>query len=157
MSVFLRDLVQVGPKRSRRWMGIGPARFSILTSGSPQPDMADPKPVRYLVEKELPTIPTELAEKVWNQEYVEMEEFLPAPRSLRLAERGGHPLDFQDSLLGALNRFQVQQQHHSHRQVTDILTWVRCFSLYMAVLTKKGATMVPSMVAHMHTVMHLHQ
>ena len=49
-------------------------------------DKAEAKPVRYLVEKGLPTLPTKLVERVWSLEYVEMEEFLPAPRSLRIAE-----------------------------------------------------------------------
>ena len=37
------------------------------------------------------------------------------------------------------------------------MTWVRCFSLFMAVLAKKSPHMVPSMVAHLHTVMRLQQ
>ena len=39
----------------------------------------------------------------------------------------------------------------------DLDTWVSCFTLYMAVLSKRAAEMVPSMVAHLHTVLHLHQ
>lgn len=46
------------------------------------------KPLRYLVEKGLPTSPMKLVEKAWNLEFVNMEEFLPAPRSLHLAEQG---------------------------------------------------------------------
>ena len=43
------------------------------------------KPSRYLVVKGIPTIPLKSAEKIWKLDYVEMEEFLPAPR---LAEQG---------------------------------------------------------------------
>ena len=42
----------------------------------------------------------------------------------------------------------------------DITSWVRCFSLYVAVLSKKKKKppdMVPSMVAHLHTVLRLQQ
>ena len=35
--------------------------------------------------------------------------------------------------------------------------WTCCFSLYMAMLSKKAAEMVPSMVAHLHTVLVLQQ
>ena len=43
------------------------------------------------------------------------------------------------------------------RRVLDIMTWVRCFSLYVAVMAKKFPEMIPSMVAHLHTVLRLHQ
>ena len=39
----------------------------------------------------------------------------------------------------------------------DLDTWVSCFMLYMAMLSKRAAEMVPNMVAHLHTVLHLHQ
>jgi hypothetical protein len=39
------------------------------------------KPSRYLVAKGLPTLAMKLMEKIWNLEYVDMEEFLPTPRS----------------------------------------------------------------------------
>jgi hypothetical protein len=38
--------------------------------------------------------------------------------------------------------------------MTDVSTWVRCFTLYMA-LAKKELGMVPSMVAHLHTALQL--
>ena len=120
-------------------------------------DKAEPRPLRYLVEKGLPTLPTKLVERVWNLEYVDMEEFLPAPRSLRIAEQGRSSASLQESLVGAFSQFQALQQYKTQRRVTDILTWTRCFSLYMAVLSKKAPEMVPSMVAHLHTVLRLQQ
>lgn len=119
-------------------------------------EKAEVKPARYLVAKGLPTLPRKLVEKVWRLEYVDMEEFLPAPRSLRLAEQG-KPSSLQDSLVGALDQFQALQQHRSQRRVTDITTWVRCFSLFMAVLSQRSPEMVPDMVAHLHTVLRLQQ
>ena len=129
---------------------------SLSTAGSPS-DPADPKPTRYLTAKGLPTLLMKVVQKVWNFEFVEMEDLLPAPRSLRLVEQGVASSSLQESLVGALNQFQAQQQHRAKRRVTDIMTCVRCFSLYMAVLSKKEAGMVPSMVAHLHTVLRLHQ
>ena len=66
-----------------------------------------------IVAKGLPTLPTKLVEKVWNFEFVEMEEFLPEPRSLRIVEQGSSSQSFQDSLGGALSQFQARQQHNS--------------------------------------------
>ena len=121
-----------------------------LSSSGTQLEKAEMKPARYLVAKGLPTLPTKLVEKVWNLEYVEMEEFLPMPRALRIPT--------QDSLVGALNQFQAIQQHKSQRRAMDnITTWVRCFTLYMAVLSTRAPEMVPSMVAHLHTVLRLQQ
>ena len=120
-------------------------------------DKVEQKPSRYLVEKGLPTLPMKLVERVWNLEYVDMEEFLPAPRSLRIAEQGRSSASLQESLVGAFSQFQALQQYKAQRRVTDIITWTRCFSLYMAVLSKKAAEMVPSMVAHLHTVLRLQQ
>ena len=117
----------------------------------------DAKPSRYLIEKGLPTIPTRLAEKTWNLEFVEMEELLPAPRSLRLVEHGRQAASLQESLVGAFSQFQAIQHQKSQRRVQDVMTWVRCFTLYVAVMAKKKTDMIPCMVAHLHTVLKLHQ
>ena len=44
-------------------------------------DKAVAKLAQYLAAKGLPTLPMKLVEKVWNLDYVDMEEFLPTPRS----------------------------------------------------------------------------
>ena len=75
---------------------------------------------------------------------------------LGLAEQGNPSYSLQDSLVGALNQFQAIQQQKSQRRVMNITTWV-CFSLYMAVLSTRAPEMVPSMVAHLHTVLRLQQ
>jgi hypothetical protein len=98
-----------------------------------------------------------VVERIWDLEFVVMEDLLPAPRTLRLAEQAAKPSSLQESLFGALNQFQATQQHRAQRRVTDVTTWVRYFTLYMAVLVKKAPGMVPSMVAHLHTVVRLHQ
>ena len=120
------------------------AILPLLTAIPQGPEPKD-KPTRYLVAKGLPTIPTKLVEKVWSLDYVDMEEFLPTP-------------SLQESLVGAFNQFQAcQQQQKAQRQVLDVVTWARCFTLYIAVMAKCHADMIPSMVAHFHTVVKLHQ
>ena len=48
-------------------------------------------------------------EKAYNLEYVDKKEFLPAPRSLRLAEQAKPAVSPQESLVRAFNQFQVSQ------------------------------------------------
>ena len=86
-----------------------------------------------------------------------MEEFLQAPRSLQLAEQGKSASTLQERMVGALNQFQAIQGQKGQHRVTDIMTWVRCFTLYIAVMAKKSAQMIPCMVAHLHTSLWLHQ
>ena len=128
-----------------------------LPSATEPKDKADPKPSRYLVAKGLPTLLMKTVEKAWRLEYMDMEEFLPTPRSLRLAEQGKSATSLQESLVGALNQFQATQLQKGQHRVLDIMTWIRCFSLYVAVMAKKFPEMIPSMVAHLHTVLRLHQ
>ena len=63
-----------------------------------QSEKADAKSSRYLVAMSLPMLPSKFVGKVWNRDYVDMEEFLPAPCSLRIAEQGNSP-PLQDSLV----------------------------------------------------------
>ena len=53
-------------------------------------DLATPQPRagRVMVVKGLPALPAKVVEKAQALEFVEMEDFLPAPRTLRLAEQG---------------------------------------------------------------------
>ena len=88
---------------------------------------------------------------------MEIEEFLPTPHALCIVEQGNPSYSVPDSLVGALNQVQAIQQQKSQRPVMDITTWVRYFMLYMAVLSSRVPEMVPSMVAHLHTVLHLQQ
>lgn len=140
------------------------ALSTILPLLSALPLQAEPlekteaKPARFLVAKGLPTLPTKLVEKAWALQYIDMEEFLPAPRSIRMAEQAKLTPTLQESLVGAFSQFQALQQQQRHqRRVLDVFTWTRCFTLYLAVMAKKRIEMVPSMVAHLHTVLKLHQ
>ena len=86
----------------------------LLASGTGEE--AGAKPSRYLVAKGLPTLPLKVVERVWMMEYIEMEEFLPTPRSLQLVEQGRPVPSLQESLVGALNQFQATQQDQRSQQ-----------------------------------------
>ena len=132
--------------------------LTALPGVAESPEMTETKSARYLVAKGLPTLPSKVVENAWNWEYVDMEEFLPAPRSLRIAEMGKPVPSLQESLVGAFSHFQALQHHQkAQRRELDIVTWARCFSLYVAVMAKRRPEMVVGMVTHLHAVLRLHQ
>lgn len=67
------------------------------------------------------------------------------------SQAGSGPLIPPGQPVRALSQFQALQQQKAQQWVTDI-TWVQCFSMYMAVLAKREPNMVPSMVTHLHTI-----
>ena len=131
---------------------------SVEVEQSTEPELVDsskkPPSNRSMVSKShflpapgLPTIPNKLAQKIWNLEFVEMEEFLPSNKTIQAME---NPISMQEGIMGAL-----QQLQQPNKRVVDILTWVRCFSLYIAVMAARHHDLVAPMTSHMHTVMRL--
>lgn len=96
----------------------------------------------------LPTLSNKLAQKIWDLEFVEMEEFLPSNRTIQAME---NPVSLQEGIVGAL-----QQLQQPHKRVVDIFTWIRCFSLYILVIAAKHHDLVGPMISHMQMVMRLH-
>ena len=111
-------------------------------------------PQHFLAAPGLPTITSKLAPKIWDLEFVEMEEFLPTNRTVQALDQFT-PESLRDGVLGALHQFQQQQQQGRRR--ADIMTWTRLFSLYVAVMAKRRAELVPPMIAHLHAVLRLQQ
>ena len=74
-----------------------------LPASSKLRESSTTKPSSYLIAKGLLTLPMGTVNKAWNREYINMEEFLPTPRSLRLAELTRPAVSLQESLVGALN------------------------------------------------------
>ena len=65
-----------------------------------------------------------------------MEDFLPSNRTIQALES----LEGASSLPGSLPQQQVCR-------VLDILTWIRCFTLNIAVMSQKMPELVPPMTA----------
>ena len=101
----------------------------------------------FLPAPGLPTISNKLAQKIWDLEFIEMDEFLPSNKTVQAME---NPASLQEGIMGAL-----QQLQQPSKRVMDILTWIRCFSLYIAVMAAKRHDLVAPMTSHMHTVMRL--
>ena len=73
--------------------------LSALPATDPK-EKSESKPPRYLVSKGLPTLPLKLVEKVWALDFVDMEDFLPTPRALRLVKQQSSTASLQESLGG---------------------------------------------------------
>lgn len=110
-----------------------------------------PAPLQLLLPAPgLPTVSHKLAQKIWGLEFIEMEEFLPSNKTVLMLENSA---SVQQGVLGALQQL---QQAGNAKRVGDIMTWLQCYSLYVAVMSKQRAEMVAPMIAHMHRVMNLH-
>ena len=103
---------------------------------------------QYLVAPGLPTISRKLAQRIWELDFIEMEEFLPTNKTIQALELARvTEMGMQSAM------HQVQQQA---KRVTDLMTWVRCFTLYIAVMSQKRPELTIPMTAHLHMVMRLY-
>ena len=81
----------------------------------------------------LAPVPRKMAEKIWRWEFVEMGDLLPKNGMLRTE-------DGSSNLLGVVRR---------RRQITDVLTWVQCFAVYVGVMSRRYPEAVPELLAYM--------
>ena len=77
---------QTPEESSNPFTSLIPWLTSMSANGN-QLEKPESKPTKYLVAKGLHKFLTMLVEKVWNLEYVGMEEFLPAPRALLTSDQ----------------------------------------------------------------------
>ena len=111
----------------------------LAAKGCSKPSVQEDQPVKekpqhYLASPGLrfPLSLIVLAQRIWNTEFVEMEEFLPSNRTIQTLES----LEGVNSLPGSV----PQQQS---RRALDISTWIRCFTLYIALISEKKPDLVP--------------
>ena len=115
-----------------------------LTGGSDRLPNIRPSVTKahFLPAPGLPTVSNKLAQKIWDLEFVEMEEFLPSNRTIQAME---NPVSLQEGIVGAL-----QQLQQPNKRVLDIFTWICCFSLYISVMAAKRHELVAPMISHAH-------
>ena len=113
-------------------------------TGGNKEDKGGAIPQYVLAAPGLPTVSRKLAQRVWALEFIEMEEFLPTNKVVQSLESG-------DGTPGSSGT------HSLSKLVADIITWVGCFSLYLAVMAQKRANLVAPMASHLRAVIKLHQ
>ena len=90
---------------------------------------------QHFIGPRLPPIPARLVEKIQSGQFVELAELLP-----------DHIGSLSDNL--ALDNESKTSSKQSKRQVSTILEWVRCFSLYMAVIALKYPARLPDLLGY---------
>ena len=130
--------------------------LTALPGVAESPEMMYTKSARYLVAKGLPTLPSKVVEKAWSWEYVDRS--FCRHRDPSGSPRWGNQCHLcKRAWLGLSVTFRPSSTTRRPSRVLDIVTCARCFSLYVAVMAKRRPEMVVGMVAHLHTVLRLHQ
>ena len=114
-----------------------PTRLSLqllLTSLTASPTKAEMNQA-ISVGPHSPPIPKKLAERIWRNEFVELQELLPA--------RLGIP---QPTLMDVLAGPSTQKA--PLKQISTIEEWVMCFNTYIALITAKQPNRVKDLLAY---------
>ena len=114
------------------------------TTGSSKEDKGGAIPQHVLTAPGLPTVSRKLAKRIWALEFTEVKEFLPTNKVVQ-------SLESRDGTPGS------SETDSQSKRVADIITLVRCFSLYLTVMAQKRANIVAPMVSHLLAVIKLHQ
>ena len=102
------------------------------------------QPKQYLAAVGLPTIPRKLVARIWELDFIEMDELLPSNRAIQALERIGSEEAGTSSSAGlALSQ---------KRRTTDVMAWVRCFNLYTAIMSQRRLELIGPMAAHFLTI-----
>lgn len=104
------------------------------------PPSVEEEPFSIYLGGGLPPVPGKLAKRIEEGQFIEMTELLP--------ER----LSFQ----GELND-PSKQVKFKHKMVTDILEWLQCFGIYMAIISRKEPHRVVDLLAYQHLIIQAHQ
>jgi len=106
------------------------------------------QPKQYLAAVGLPTIPRKLANRIWELDFIEMDELLPSNKAIQALEGEGP----QESGAPTHPGLSPSQSRRS----MDVMAWVRCYNLYSAVMAQRRSELIGPMAAHLHTVQTIH-
>ena len=90
----------------------------------------------------LPPVPPPLVEKIQGGEFVEMCELIPEYWIIQKGDEASA---------------QRMTRTRGRKQSQNILVWVRCFAMYVAVVASKWPRRVPEMMAYMINIVKAHQ
>ena len=100
----------------------------------PPVDQPQPTPSAIIVSRNLPPVPFQLATKIWEGKYVELDGLLPS--------RLGAPEPTLGDLVAG------EKQHKGKRVIGCIQEWVTCFNTYMSVLAYQNPDRLVDLLAY---------
>ena len=110
-----------------------PIPTSVMTTNATITDTQAAAHRAISIGQGLPPVPKKLVNKIESGEYLDMAELLPdrlgSYRSLTLEDKGGVPKS-------------------KRRAVTNILEWIQCFSIYIAIIALKHPDRVPDLLGY---------
>ena len=110
-----------------------PIPTSVITTNATVTDTPEASHRAVSIGQGLPPVPKKLANKIESGEYLDMAELLPdrlgSYRNLTLEDKGGSPKS-------------------KRRGVTNILEWIQCFSIYIAIIAQKHPERVPDLLGY---------
>ena len=121
------------------------AAGSLMSLLVPQSELEAAKLPKVWVGDGLPSIPRKTYDKILRWEFVDMAELQPVGVLDKLSLE---PDPHRFVILPGLEVAQARK-----KPIRDLLTWIQCFNIYIAVVAKKHPDMVPEMLAHMLIVM----
>ena len=110
-----------------------------VNSGPPSNSPAEAQLKQYLAAPGLPTISQKLANYVWELDFIETDEFLPPNKAIQALEGSGLS---ESEVSGPSSQPQPQS-----RRTMDVMAWIRCFNLYIAVMTQRRPELTGPMAA----------
>ena len=120
------------------------AAGSLMSLLVPQSELEASKLPKVWVSDGLPAIPRTYEKILW-WEFVDMAELQPVGELEKLS---AEPDPHRFVSLPGLEVAQARK-----KPTRDVLTWVQCFNIYIAVVVKKHPDMVPEMLAYMLIVL----
>jgi len=117
------------------------ASFSLVTSpstGVVQPHLSAESQPFHLASSFAP-IPAKLVKRIQDLAYIDLRELLPD--NLVLTEK-----------FNALPSHATHHKTPEHREITNIVTWVSCFSTYVAIVAQTHPQRVRDMMAYMRLI-----
>ena len=121
------------------------AAGSLMSLLVPQSELEAAKLLKVWVVDGLPSIPRKTYDKILRWEFVDMAELQSVGVLVKLS------LEPDPHWFIILPGLEVAQARK--KPIQDLLTWIQCFNIYIAVVAKKHPDMVPEMLAHMLIVM----
>ena len=87
----------------------------------------------------LPLVPSKLVQKIESGQFIEIAELLPEKQAFS---------EFEED---------ADKGKGKKRLVTSILDWVQCFSLYMAIISRKHPERVPNLLGYKSLIINAQQ